>query len=399
MVHYMIDRKGIGDYLTQLSNSNIPKIPLRHLINFISNYDGDFDKVNYFDHLSPQILSSMQNFISNLKVSKENPPALEVWRFTPNGINFLVFCCALNNNSRDERPIGTISYELRPFFAILQVDDHIYFSETGHQSSVISLTTLYQIVKIGTQNHLFQDDSKISILDKGFTTSKIYYSSGVGTLVMDSKYLLKPQQAYSLTVEEISPQYFKEASLITTFSGDLSDGIHFNISTDIPRFSCVNLKFSYQITEMEAINSSKFSRARFCKEILVDFSFAYCAGYELPIVKITKYNIELLKKHILHCIRQNNDGKSRNGKDIVFKKFTRCLLPSLEPVIELISFGNQEMRKHLEQKYDNYCKCLLDKDEFMIKLEAHLQEIIKEREKERDMIGQVLFGSREETII
>lgn len=285
------------------------------------------------------------------------------------------------------------------FFAILQVDDCIYFSETGHQSSQIPLTTLYQIVKIGIQNNLFQDDSKISILNKDFSTPKIYYSSGVGTLVLDSKYLLKPQQAYSLIVEEISPHHFKEASPITTFSGDLLDGIHFNISTNIPRFSCVNLKFSYQIIEIETINKSKFSRTRFCKEILVDISFTYSAGYELPVIIITKHNIELLKKHILQCIRQNNVGNLRNGKDIIFKKFTRCLLPSLDPVMKLVSFGNQEMHKHLEEKYDNYCKNILNKDEFMIKLEEHLQEIMKEREKEREMIGQVLFSSREETII
>ena len=395
----MIDRKGISNYLAQLSNSNIPKIPLRHLVNFISNYEGDFNKIDYFDHLSPQILGSMQNFISNLKASKGKSPTLEVWQFSPNGVNFLIFCCALNNDQKEERAIGISSYELRPFFAILQVDDCIYFSETGHQSSQIPLTTLYQIVKIGIQNNLFQDDSKISILNKDFSTPKIYYSSGVGTLVLDSKYLLKPQQAYSLTVEEISPHHFKEASPITTFSGDLLDGIHFNISTNIPRFSCVNLKFSYQITEMETINKSKFSRTRFCKEILVDISFTYSAGYELPVIIITKHNIELLKKHILQCIRQNNVGNSRNGKDIIFKKFTRCLLPSLETVMKLVSFGNQEMRKHLEQKYDNYCKYLFNKDEFMIKLEEHLQEIIKEREKEREMIGQVLFSSREEIII
>ena len=395
----MIDRKGIRDYLTQLSNSNIPKIPLRHLTYFISLYEGELNKIDCFDHLSPQILGSMQNFISNLKASKYKSSTLEVWRFSPNGINFIIFCCALNNDQKEERAIGISSYELRPFFAILQVDDHIYFSETGHQSSQIPLTTLYQIVKIGVQNNLFQDDSIISILNKDFSTPKIYYSSGVGTLVMDSKYLLKPQQAYSLTVEEISPHHFKEVSPITTFSGDLLDGIHFNISTNIPRFSCVNLKFSYQITEMETINKSKFSRTRFCKEILVDFSFAYSAGNELPVIKITKYNIELLKKHILQCIHKNNVGNLRNGKDIIFKKFTRCLLPSLDPVMKLVSFGNQEMHKHLEEKYDNYCKNILNKDEFMIKLEEHLQEIMKEREKEREMIGQVLFSSREETII
>lgn len=67
--------------------------------------------------------------------------------------------------------------------------------------------------------------------------------------------------------------------------------------------------------------------------------------------------------------------------------------------MKLVSFGNQEMHKHLEEKYDNYCKNILNKDEFMIKLEEHLQEIMKEREKEREMIGQVLFSSREETII
>lgn len=170
----MIDRKGITNYLTQLSNSNIPKIPLRHLVNFISNYEGDFNKIDYFDHLSPQILGSMQNFISNLKASKGKSPTLEVWQFSPNGVNFLIFCCALNNDQKEERAIGISSYELRPFFAILQVDDCIYFSETGHQSSQIPLTTLYQIVKIGVQNNLFQDDSKISILNKDFSTPKFH---------------------------------------------------------------------------------------------------------------------------------------------------------------------------------------------------------------------------------
>ena len=217
---------------------------------------------------------------------------------------------------------------------------------------------------------------------------------------MDSKYLLKPQQAYSLMVEEASPCYFKESSSISTF---LSNNFYdlTNISTTIPNFSFVNLRFSYEIIEANKMDMYGIGKARFCKENLVNF---YCTNDERPIIKISKYNIDYLKKHILNCITQNNDGRTRNNEEIIFNKiifnkFTGCLLPSLEPVMELVSFGNREMRKYLEQKYDSYCKNIFDKDEFMTKLEEHLQKIMQERKKEREIIGQALFSSREEIII
>ena len=139
MSYLYLDFDTIKNYLSQLSNSNISKIPLKHLINFISDYEGDFNKVDYFDHLSSQILSSMRNFISGFKVSKEKSPTLEVWRFSPNGVNFLVFGCAFNNQTKDEQSIGNDVCVLHPFFAILQVDNYIYLSKTGHQSSLLSL--------------------------------------------------------------------------------------------------------------------------------------------------------------------------------------------------------------------------------------------------------------------
>lgn len=394
----MIDRTGIRNYLTQLNNSDIPKIPLRHLTYFMSLYEGEFNKVDYFDHLSSQILNSMRNFISGLKIRNDNKPALEVWDFTPNGINFLIFCYAFDNKEKGEASIGNTSHYLYPFFAILQVDNCIYLSETPHSSSAMSFITLSQIIKIGTKNGLFQDDSKIFLLDKSFHTSKINYSSGVGSLVMDSKYLRKPQQAYSLVVEEVSPCYSKEALPITTYSGDDSNNLLLNLSTDIPSFSCVNLRFSYQITDVISSSglSCELGNVCFNKEDLISFSVV---GNELPLIIITKYNAEDLKRHIIHCIRQNNDGDARKGKKIIFNKFTKCRFSNLEPVMELISFGNHEMRKYLEKKYDDYCKYLSDNDEIMKIFNEHLHKIIQERENEKEVIGRLLFDKREELIV
>lgn len=395
----MIDRKGIREYLTQLNNSDIPKIPLRHLIYFMSLYEGELNKVDYFDHLSPQILNSMQNFISSLKIRKENKPALEVWNFTPNGINFLVFCYAFDNKEKAESSIGNTSHYLYPFFAILQIDNCIYLSETAHSSNAISFITLSQIIKIGTKNGLFQDDSKISLLDKSFHTSKINYSSGVGSLLMDSKYLRKPQQAYSLVVEEVSPCYSKERlPIITAHFGGEDNRVILDLQTTIPNFSCVNLRFSYQITDVDSSSGLSWELGKVCfnKEDLISFSVV---GKELPLIVITKYNVEDIKKHIIYCIRKNNDGDARNGKKIIFNKFTKCRFSNLEPVMELVNFGNHEMRKYLENKYDYYCKYLSDKDEIMKIFNEHLYKIIQEREKEREVIGHLLFDSRDELIV
>ena len=95
----------------------------------------------------------------------------------------------------------------------------------------------------------------------------------------------------------------------------------------------------------------------------------------------------------------NNDSIHSNGKSIGFKKFTNCLISRLDPVIELVSFGNQEMRKFLEKKYDDCCKDLFDKDELTQTLNDHLYKIIQEREKEREVIGRLLFDSRDELIV
>ena len=67
--------------------------------------------------------------------------------------------------------------------------------------------------------------------------------------------------------------------------------------------------------------------------------------------------------------------------------------------MELISFGNHEMRKYLEKKYDDYCKYLSDNDEIMKIFNEHLHKIIQERENEKEVIGRLLFDKREELIV
>lgn len=395
----MIDRKGIKDYLSQLNDWNIKKIPLRNLIYSIGRYEADFDKIDCFTHLSPQILPSVANFIDNIKAkaNTEKTPVLEVLRFNINDINILTFCCTFNDEVESEKNIGNNAYELYPFFVILQVDDHIYLSEMGHHAIAISSNTLYQIIKIGTQNGIFQDNSKIFLLDTDFSTSKVSYSQGAGILVMaDNQLVQKSQKAYRLTVEKTASYYSENGLAITTSLQNKSNDLELKMFTNIPEIVC-GLNFSYQLVEMNQINEYEIGRLYFNKENLIRFSFAN--NYE-SIITISKYNIDYLKKNIVDCIQRNNDNKISDGKNIGFKKFTQCLIPSLTPVMELVNFGNQEMRKLLEQKYDDCCKdYAFDKDKLMNTLNDHLYKIIQEREKEKEIIGRLLFDTREELIV
>lgn len=395
----MIDRKGVKDYLSQLNDWNIKKIPLRHLIYSIGRYEADFDKIDCFTHLSPQILPSVANFIDDIKakVNTEKTPVLEVLRFNINDINILTFCCTFNDEVKSEKNIGNNAYELYPFFVILQVDDHIYLSELAHRAIAISLNTLYQIIKISNQNGIFQDNSKVFLLDTDFTTSKVSYSQGAGILVMaDNQFVQKSPKAYRLTVEKTDSYYSENELAITTSLQNKSNDLELKMFTNIPRI-VYGLNFSYQLVEMNQLNEYEVGRIYFNKENLIRFSFAN--NYE-SIITISKYNMDYLKKHIVDCIQRNNDNKISDGKNIGFKKFTQCLIPSLTPVMELVNFGNQEMRKLLEQKYDDCCKdYAFDKDKLMNTLNDHLYKIIQEREKEKEIIGRLLFDTREELIV
>lgn len=392
----MIDRKGIKEYLTQFNNPRIGKIPLRHLTYSIGRYEADFDKIDYFNHLSPQILPSIKNFIVGVKGGRLNTSTLEVLHFRIKDINILTFCCTFNDEVETEKRIGNSAYELYPFFVILQVDNNIYLSEMAHSSIALSLPTLYQIVKIGTQNRLFQEDSKISLLGTDFETPKVHYSKGAGVLVMaDNQLAQKSQSAYRLSVDKLSPGYSENELSVITSLHSKTNGTELKISTNIQKILCA-LHFSYQLVDMKEVKEYENGRMYFYKENLIHFSFVN--NYQ-PIITISKYNMDYLKKCITNCILINNDSIHSNGKSIGFKKFTNCLIPRLDPVIELVSFGNQEMRKFLEKKYDDCCKDLFDKDELMQTLNDHLYKIIRERENERAVIGRLLFDSRDELIV
>lgn len=212
----------------------------------------------------------------------------------------------------------------------------------------------------------------------------------------DNQWTQKSQKAYRLTVEKTASYCAENRLPITTSFQNKSTSLELEMLTNIPEIVC-GLKFSYQLVEMNQINEYENGRMYFYKENLIRFSFAN--NYD-AVITISKYNLDYLKSHIVDCIQGNNDNRISDGKNIGFKKFTQCLIPNLTPVMELVSFGNQEMRKLLEQKYNDCCKDdVFDKDELMKTLNDHLYKIIQEREKEKEIIGRFLFDSRDELIV